>query len=387
MTAPHLLAGLVALISLFWIINGTRIFLGTRSLPLLAAGDPLLSDASLPSLSVILAARDEAAKIHAAVKSLLEQHYPRLEVIAVNDRSRDDTGERLRTLANHYPHLRLIEVTELPSGWLGKTHALWLASRISSGEWLLFTDADVHFEPGALRTAMAFAVTEGVDHLVVLPKMELRDFWEKAFFSYFALLFLSRFRPWRVREPRSKAFVGSGAFNLVRHSAYEALGTHEALKLDVIDDMKLGKLVKQHGWKQAAVGSHGLVRVRWQEGLKGMIWGLEKNAYAGADFRLSLVILAIFALPLVSVIPFLSPLFPIGWWRLTALPALLMIALPYYAFGRAHDVQWWHFLAHPVAALLFLYTFVRSAYVIERRGGVEWRGTFYSLDELRQNLV
>lgn len=387
MTAPHLLAGLVALISLFWIINGTRIFLGTRSLPLLAAGDPLLSDASLPSLSVILAARDESAKIHAAVKSLLEQHYPRLEVIAVNDRSRDDTGERLRALANHYPHLRLIEVTELPSGWLGKTHALWLASRISSGEWLLFTDADVHFEPGALRTAMAFAVTEGVDHLVVLPKMELRDFWEKAFFSYFALLFLSRFRPWRVREPRSKAFVGSGAFNLVRHSAYEALGTHEALKLDVIDDMKLGKLVKQHGWKQAAVGSNGLVRVRWQEGLKGMIWGLEKNVYAGADFRLSLVILAMFALPLVSVIPFLSVLFPIGWWRLTALPALLMIALPYYAFGRAHDIQWWHFLAHPVAALLFLYTFVRSAYVIERRGGVEWRGTFYSLDELRQNLV
>lgn len=394
MTVAHLLTGLVALLSLFWVINGARLLLGMRNLPRLAPDDPTPPDASFPTLSVILAARDEAERIEAAVKSLLEQDYARFEVIAVNDRSRDDTGDRLRALASRsprdgrgYPLLRLIEVTELPNGWLGKTHALWLGSRMATGEWLLFTDADVHFERGALRRAMTFAIARGADHLVVLPKMELRGFWEKSFYCYLALLFLSRFRPWRVREPKSRTFVGVGAFNLIRRSAYEAVGTHQALKLDVIDDMKLGKLVKRHGGKQEAVGGNGLIRVRWQVGLKGMIRGLEKNAFAGADYRLWMVLLAIPMLPLISVVPFLSLLFPIGWWRLLALPTWAMIALPYYAFGRGHDIHWWHFLSHPVAALLFLYAFVRSAYVILRRGGVEWRGTFYPLDELRRNLV
>ena len=133
---------------------------------------------TLPTLSVLVPACNEASTLERAMQSLLAMDYPRLEIIAVNDRSTDGTGELLERLAAANPRLRVRHVTALPSGWLGKNHALHIASQEATGDWLLFTDADVVYTPDALLRAVSYARRVGADHLVVSPRIDTCDFWE-----------------------------------------------------------------------------------------------------------------------------------------------------------------------------------------------------------------
>src|SRR5690606_31145145 len=148
--------------------------------------------------------------------------YPDFEIVAVDDRSTDATGAILDRLAAEDPRLRVVHIAELPPGWLGKNHALWLGARESTGQWLLFTDADVVLEPTALGRAVEFARTRGLDHLTVAPQLVLPSLAVQAFVGTFLTLFSLFARPWRCRDPRSRAHLGIGAFNLLRREAYWA---------------------------------------------------------------------------------------------------------------------------------------------------------------------
>lgn len=336
-----------------------------------------------PRLSVIIPACNEEQTIEPALRSLLAQDYPSLELVAINDRSTDGTGAILDRLgAEGDSRLKVVHIEELPPGWLGKNHALHCGAEVASGEVLLFTDADVHYAPGCLRLCLQGIHSLKLDHLVVAPEIITIGFWEQLMVTFFMLAFGLRFRPEIVhRNPRK--FVGIGAFNMMTARAYERIGGHQGMPLQIADDMMLGKAVKEAGLRQAAVRSEGGVRVRWAIGLRGMVTGLEKNAYAGMDYSRWDCLAAVLVMSAGGLAPVLGCFWG-GWVTVWCLVSWLLMGLAGYVAGRLHRAPAWIGLCFPLACLVLAFILFRSAWLAERRQGIYWRGTFYPLGLLRQ---
>lgn len=364
-----------------------------------ALGIPTLADVSQPEwdrmpasagnhVTIVVPARNEQVSIRSALERLLAVDYHAYQVIAVDDRSTDTTGNIMDEVAlTSNPKLTVIHIDQLPPGWTGKTHAMWTAARQASSDWLLFTDADVMFRPDCLRRALAYAGHECADHVVVLPSIIMRHPGEKMMLAFFQLLFVFGHRPWKVADPKAKDHIGVGAFNLVRRSAYEAVGTFEALRFEIVDDMKLGKLIKNAGFRQRVVFGDNLIAIRWAHGARGVVNNLTKNFFAVMSFQTWRALLACLGLAILNLIPFLGALFAPGWARAPYLVTLAVMFVLYAGIWRQVEIHPWYFLLHPVSTVLFIYTMLRSTFLTLWTGGVEWRGTRYPLDELRKGLV
>ncbi len=342
-----------------------------------------------PSVSIIVPARNEEEHIEEALSSKLRLEYDNYEVLAVNDRSGDSTGAILDRVAarksgDDKPRLRVLHVSQLPAGWLGKNHAMWQAAKSATGDWLLFTDADVHFRADALRRAVAYAEANSADHLVLFPTLIMHTMGERMMIAFFHSLFIFGHRPWKVDDPKTRDHMGVGAFNMVRRSVYQSIGTHEAIRLEIIDDMKLGKLVKDKGFAQRNVVGRGLIRLRWARGATGVIENLTKNMFALMLFRWPRTLGAAVLLLLLNVGPFLGVAFAPGWTRVGHGLAVAAIAALYARMAPPLGISSWYFLVHPASGSLFAFTLLRSAVHALRHGGVVWRGTKYPLDVLRK---
>jgi glycosyltransferase involved in cell wall biosynthesis len=377
---------LFSLIAFLWIVQGARAGFGMARLPWLSDVAPDVSREA-PLVSIIFAARDEAEKMPAALETLLAQDYPHFEVIAVNDRSQDQTSSILHEFERLGRNLIVTDIDSLPPGWLGKPHALVAGVEKSRGDWLVFTDADVHFAPDVLRRAIALASSRQWDHLTLLTSVEMRGFWETTAISYFGLGFIFGNEPWLASNPRSGRYVGVGAFQLVRRAAYEASGGHSRLRMDVIEDMKLGKLMKVSGFRSGVAIAQNLVRVRWHDGVWNVIRGVTKNMFAAVHYNPFFAACAIAFTLILSVLPFLGLLFATGWARLFAGIAACAAVLVQSAIIRSADASPLYGLTHPLGAIVFCWMMARSAIATLWRGGVVWRGTFYPLEELRKGLV
>lgn len=346
-----------------------------------------LADGDLPSASIVFAARNEARAVEAGLRSLLRQDHPRLEIIAVDDRSDDGTGEILDRMAAGEPRLAVVHVAELPGGWLGKNHALHLGAARARGELLLFTDADVVMAPGTLRRAASHLARAGVDHLTAGPHVDMPGWLLKTFGVFFGVMFTVFSQPWRARDPRSRKHVGIGAFNLIRADAYRRIGGHQPIALRPDDDMKLAKLLKKNGGTQDFVNGADLIRVEWYHGVREAVHGLRKNGFAGIDYRLSLVLLTTVTQLLFFVWPFIAVFVTHGWTRAAYAVAVALTLFLFAGAAREQRAPMWLGVAVPLASLLFI-TVVWNAtlYALIHRG-IEWRGTHYPLDQLRANKV
>ena len=340
----------------------------------------------LPRVSIIVPARNEAAMIENAMHSLLTIDYPDYEVIAVDDRSEDATGAILdRLKAECGSRLVVVHVRELPPRWLGKTHAMWSAARAATGEWILFSDADVVHAPEALRRAVHYAVQEQADHMVLLPTMLMESAGERMMIPFFQTMFIFAFRPWKVRDPKARDSIGVGAFNLIRRAAYEKIGTYESMRLSVVDDMRLGEKVKQAGLASRVAFGEGMVTVRWAVGARGVVQNLTKNFFAQVRYNVAFAIAASCGLLWLHLGPWLGTAFAPGWSRVGYAVALGSVVAVYAGMGRRLKIGKGYVLLHPVASVVMVFTLLRSAAVTLARGGVEWRGTFYSLQKLKRN--
>lgn len=383
----HLIAIIFfGLLALGWVTQTASAAPGLLRIPRIAQIAPAEGD-HLPRISVLFAARDEEKKLAAALSSMLELDYPDYEVIAVDDRSTDGTGELLDQFARGNPHLRVLHITELPSGWLGKPHALEAAAAISTGDWLLFTDADVRFDPLILRRAFALAEERNWDHLTLLANVDLHGFWERVIISYFGFGLIFGAQAWKVSDPKSTKYMGVGAFQLVRRTAYESSGTHCRLALEVADDMKLGKILKQSGFRSGVAGADGMVRVRWQDGAGNIVRGVTKNMFGAVNFSPSLALTSVAIVLVSGVAPFAGAVFASGLARIFAIIAALTAAMVQGEMFHATGESRLYGLTHPIGALIFCYMMLRSMIVTLRQGGVIWRDTFYPLDELRRGMV
>ena len=345
--------------------------------------------ATWPKLSVIVPSRNEGIAIEQATRSLLAQNYPNLEVVAIDDRSDDQTGAILDALAREDSRLTVVHVTSLPGGWLGKNNATHQGASRASGDWLLFTDGDVIFEKDAMRRSVSFALAHGLGHFVALPHFLAEGFLERAFVSTFLLNFTSALDLTRLHVAKTFAFLGVGAFGLVRRDAYDAIGGHRRLAFEVADDVKLGLLLRRHGVPQGCLDSDALVRVRWQNGFVATLRGLEKNAFAGFEWHGGLAAIVIVFAFSENLVPYAALLMAMPFWvKVIAASVIslrgLMVAAAARRTARGKGLEG---LAMPLTTFLFPCVIAWSTLLTLARGGVTWRGTFYPLRDLRARCV
>jgi len=342
-----------------------------------------------PSLAVIVPARNEAAGVRACVESLVGQDYARLRVIAVDDRSTDGTGAILDKLAAaRGGRLEVLHVQTLPGGWLGKTHAMALAVRRAMEkdgcEYLLFTDGDVVFRVDAVRRALAMACAEEADHLVVLPTTVVKTWGEGMLLAYLQVMAVWVVRIWRVADAKAgRDALGVGAFNLMRAESYKELGGFEAMPMEIVEDLTLGRRVKNAGLRQQVAIAPGMICVHWAAGVRGILNGMTKNVFAVFRFRAGMLVLAAAAIAVACLGPvgFLA----VPGMRGAGLVALLSVAGLYALLRRTNRISPVYAALFPIAAALVVGTMLRSMATAVWRGGVDWRGTFYSLAELRDH--
>lgn len=344
-----------------------------------------------PRLSIVIPACNEAASLESALCSVLQQDYPELEIILIDDRSTDGTAAIVDRMAAGDPRIVALHVELLPVGWLGKVHALALGAAKASGSWLLFTDADVHFAPGTLRRAMAHAAHHAIDHLAAVPDLRPSSLLVDANVALFCRTFMVALRLWAVADPKSDAFMGIGAFNLVRREALEHTAGLSWLRMEVADDVGLGMMLKQSGARCCVVNAQSMLGLHWYRTLREMAHGAEK-AYASAA-RCSLPRLLLFCIVLVAMewAP-LAALASCGirFQPVRLLPGLLWpgVAMLAAAVGSSVVLARWTksrllpALCFPLAAIAAAGIMLRSGWLGYRRGGIVWRGTLYPKDQL-----
>lgn len=381
---------------LFWLAAVTSLFvtaivielaIGNRRVLWLAQVAPTPATNSLPKISLIVAGRNEERNVERAMRSLLAQDYPNLELIAVDDRSDDSTGAILDRIAAQEPRLKVIHVRELPQGWLGKCNALQSGSEQATGEWLLFADADIFMDPTSLSRAMAHALANKLDHLAIAPRIVMQGFLVNCFVTFFGMAFTSYFKPWKARDPKSDKYMGVGAFNMVRAEVYRKLGGHKPIAMRPDDDMMFGKLIKKNGFRQDILFGGDLMSVEWYSSFGELVGGLMKNSFSGTDYRISLIVIATVLHSLCSLWPYAALFLTTGviWWL--NLSIIIVLSLGAMDCGRFFGTSPWRGIFYPIGCLLFLYILWRATYLTLANDGINWRGTHYSLKELKANKV
>lgn len=337
-----------------------------------------------PRVSIIVAACNEERSIDEAIRSLLTIHYPSYELIAINDRSTDHTGQILDAIHREFPNVQVQHIKKLPEGWLGKNHALYQGAKAAQGEWLLFTDADVVFDPRALSIAMRHVLFNQYDHLALAPRMISSRFWLRGLIFLFMFNLMLFFRPQNAKNPRSDAHMGVGAFNLIRREVYEAIGTHKAIRMRPDDDLKLGERVKRAGFKQDFGVAEEILRVEWYSSIMEMMRGLEKNTMAPFDYRISQLLFGLIPLSVLYLLPYIGPFVTQGWVRVVYWIMFSCCLLYFCLHDRFSLRSVVYYLLFPILVPLFIYALGRAAILTWKRGGIVWRGTLYPLDVLRE---
>jgi glycosyltransferase involved in cell wall biosynthesis len=369
-----------------WLVHGNEIRDIAGSIPDDLPALPALEDGG-PHLTVIVPARNEELDVKTTIRSLLASQGIRLQVIAVDDRSTDATGRILDQLVEGGSEINghtceVVHVVELPRGWLGKPHALALAAQSAKADWILFTDGDVRYAPEAAALALRYAISERADHFVLMPDWILGTAGEAAMHGAMHALTAWGFRPWRIADPKSRDFLGVGAFNMIRKGVYEEIGGFEALRMEVLEDLRLGWMVKRHGYRQRFAVGKGLAAVRWSQGAIGVVRNLEKNLFALYRYRTGLAILGACGLAVQAFLPLLG--LAMGGWILAASVMIYASVVGIYmASQHVTRVPAVYAIGFPIASALFLFALIRSVFAALIRGGVVWRETLYPLEELR----
>ncbi len=331
-----------------------------------------------PSVSMLCPARDEEREVTASLRSWLDQGYPQLQVVAVDDRSSDATGEAIRALAAVDPRVVPVAVQTLPSGWLGKSHALHRAVAHATGDWLLFCDADVRLAPGALQAAIRHAEGRELDLLSALPTVDRAGFLLDAFWSCTGMLFAPGARPWAIPDPQSGAEFAAGAFVLIRRRAWERTPGMPWLALEVADDVGLCALVKRHGGRCAVVSGGGLVALQWYASPWDCAQKMQKNWFGilgrfsvPRTVALGAVFLGLGLFPLLALA---APSWPWAAVPVMGYLAGVLNARTYARWtGRSTRSAWWHGVGWWFTAAMVW----RSAWVGWRVGGIVWRGQVF----------
>jgi glycosyltransferase involved in cell wall biosynthesis len=370
------------LIAALGVIGTVRAIRSVFAMRLLPAKQP--NSDTAPTVSIVVAARDEEARIEKTIRGLLAQTDVNLQVIVVDDRSTDRTGEILRHLATTNPRLTVIRIDHLPAGWLGKCHALHVGAAAASADWLLFVDGDIWLKPDTVARAVRQAIIDEVDHVTLMPGVREATFLGTAGQLLFNLGIARRAE--RVNRDQPNANLGIGAFNLVRTNVYRKFGGHEPLRMEVADDVKLSFLVKRAKGRTRVYFAPHDADADWCRNPRSFIRDLEKNHFAMAGYQISRVILGSAVIALFWFGALIGP-FTGTMSGIAAGLGLAALIIPSLLAARRLRLSLVPALLVPYMIPIMGICLVNSATVTLRQGGVRWRDTFYPLAQLRAGLV
>ncbi|WP_210463503.1 glycosyltransferase [Rufibacter roseolus] len=377
-----LLTGYALLITFAWVCASIYLLVNSRRVKYLKNVSPQAGSPE-PQVAIVVAVKDEEAELEQALASICQVDYPQARILVINDRSTDRTPQILEKMVKANPAISVRTVTELPAGWLGKNHALYQGYLHTTEKWMLFTDADVMYGRQALRKAMQYVEDHRLDHLTVMPEITSPSGLFRSVMSTFAIMLELRQRPWEVRNPKSDASIGIGAFNLVKRAAYEQAGTHKAFSLRPDDDLKLGEQIKAAGFRQDVVYGNKEISLQWYTSLQEFVRGLMKNTFSVANYHFPTALGMALATLLVFVLPLPLLLLEGTTGQLLAVVLLLSQVLLMQFKSGIHS-KGWHALIIPFAGAVMVYILIASAVKTIRQGGIYWRDSFYPLKELKK---
>jgi glycosyltransferase involved in cell wall biosynthesis len=344
----------------------------------------LLDKEKLPTLSIIVSALNEEKDIEKALLTLIHLDYPCLEIVAINDRSTDQTPHILDRLQSQYPRLKVCHIKDLPEGWFGKNHALHLGSQVAQGEWLLFTDADVTMRSDTLIKSISYVLENKIDHLTIYENHQRNYFWLKILLLGVYVAYSMHKKPWRIRYSWSKKSLGHGAFNLVNHKAYQQCGGHAAIAMECLDDLKLGALLKNSGSRQDTVDGRDFIKREWYVSLVDMINGLKKNSFAYYNYQVlpacrdACLALGFYIWPIISIGLYTGPIRSLNLVNIGLTWVISMLVAKQFRLQKRYAIF------YPIGLGILIYTVFNSVLSVCKNKGVIWRGTFYSLQAIKK---
>jgi len=382
-------AGLVVLAGVLgvWLSRAVTVYSAKGRGPVLSR-DSHFDRADQGLVSVIVPAKDEEANIGAALETLVAQDYPNIEIIVVDDRSTDGTAEVVRGVAARDGRVRLVQVKELAAGWFGKPHAMHTGAREARGEWLLFVDADCRQAPHSVRVGVGFCAAEGGEMLSLWPVLEMHGFWENAVQPVAGSVLVAWFRPGWVNDPKHRAAFANGQYILIRRSAYEAVGGHEAVRAKVVEDIAFARHVKGSGRRLLNAVGQDLFTTRMYDSLRAMWKGWTRifyGAFEGVGRILGVLFLTFFfTLAPFAVLAASAAALAAGaggWWAWTVFGVAAGTVLAIFVTMRRLFIAGcgnpWYLVFYPMAVAMVM---AFEAGALARAlgvGAVTWRGTTY----------
>lgn len=364
----------------YWVALSCYVIINSKKINYLSSLK--ITTSETPSVAIIIAVRNEEADVKNALISVCNLEYSNYKIIVVNDRSTDNTSNILKEIQKDFP-IKVINIETLPPGWLGKNHALFSGYANSVEDYMLFTDADVVFNKEVLAKAMQFVVKNDLDHLTILPEISTTSSLLKSVLSTFIILLTAMQRPWAAKNKSSSASMGVGAFNLVKRAKYIQAGTHQTIAMRPDDDLQLAALMKKAGGKTDVLYGLNMIKVEWYKSVKEFINGLMKNAFSGFDYNLIKVIAGVMGVLLVFILPIPVILFFGNTAQKIMLGFTLASQLILFWKMPGSKGEWWFVFTLVYSGLVLVYIFIKAAFTNLRDGGIYWRETFYSLEELR----
>ncbi len=352
-----------------------------------------MKDSELPFISVVIPARNEESKIGRLLESLTKQDYPHYEVVVVNDRSTDRTGEIIGQYAQKYDKIKLVQGADAPPGWIGKCNAILHAvSKVSRKEnqYYIFTDADTYHHPNSLKDAVSHAIKNDLDILSFIPVQELGSFPERLVMPVLLSGFLLGDPFHTVNDPEAQRAYAYGQYIITKRSSYEAIGGHEAVRDEIVEDHAIARVFKEKGFKIGVADGKSLYSVRMYLDLKSMWLGWTKNLYSLIDSKISNLLFILFLLNTVVVFPYFELAWVLAEWtqgevntnliRLTALVAVQYITL-FLWFRQCSEhhkgIDWRHFFLIPFGTMTLTFLYLHSAYLVLFGEEVNWKGRRY----------
>ena len=361
------------------------------------ATPPVEPPAGGPLVSIIVPARNEAKNIRRCVEALLAQDYPAFEVLVLDDRSTDSTPAILTKLSARDSRLVVLMGTELPTGWAGKPHALYQAAKAAGGDWLLFVDADTYLSPNALSASLASARRTGADLYTVMTEQIMGTFWEKTVLPLVMTALSVGFSPKKVNDPKTRDAIANGQYILIKRTVYDAIGGHEKLHNQIVEDKAISEQVKWNGYRLIVADGRGVAKTRMYQDFPSLWEGWTKNIYLGLSDRLGLIALGVFGAFVALLAALFMPVWPLlglgwyanggGWMALAVIVEALIVwgSILYYRAMVAQNmgISRWYALTTPLGAGVFAAMMLTSAWKVLSGQGVTWKGRRYDPKVIR----
>jgi len=374
---------IAALVIIYWVHSQYHLDIVVTPAPPPAAGAALIS--------ICIPARNEENNIRNCVESALEQDYPNIEVIVLDDYSTDATLTQLIEIASRDSRLLPISGSDLPEGWAGKPHALFQTAAVARGTWLCFVDTDTFLKPNALSACYAKAIETKADLFTTMNEQIMDSFWEKVVMPLVMTALSVGFSPRKVNDPSRRDAIANGQFILIKRTVYDAIGGHEIVKAQIVEDKAISEQVKWNGYRLIVADGSQVVSTRMYTSLAGMWEGWTKNIYLGLRDHPSMLVLGAFGAALALIAAFFLPIWPLlglywavnggGWMALAVIFESILIwgylILIRARVARRMNISGWYALATPLGAGVFAAMMLTSAWKVISGKGVIWKGRTY----------